>query len=53
MLDLLDKRINTIEFSLRKLGVEAGHWLQRKIIERNELPLQKNLEGTYIGGGTI
>jgi LacI family transcriptional regulator len=53
MLDLLDKRINTIEFSLRKLGVEAGLWLQHKIIERIDLPLQKNLEGTYIGGGTI
>lgn len=53
MLDLLDRRIDTIEFSLRKLGVEAGLWLQSTIIERIDLPLQENLEGAYIPGGTI
>ena len=53
MLDLMDQRIDTIEFSLLTLGTEAGKWLHRWIIEREALPTQKKIEGTYVRGETI
>jgi LacI family transcriptional regulator len=53
ILDLLDQRIDTVEFSLTKLGKEAGTWLSKRIIDRDESPLQKALEGIYIPGETI
>ncbi len=53
MLQLMDQRIDTIEFSLRTLGREAGLWLSSRIIDRLQTPIQKALEGTYIVGETI
>ncbi len=53
MLQLMDQTIDTIEFSLRKLGMEAGLWLSSCIIDREQTPIQKALEGTYIAGETI
>jgi LacI family transcriptional regulator len=53
ILDLMDQRIDTIEFSLQKLGREAGSWLRCRTIERRDEVLQKNLEGDYIPGETI
>lgn len=53
MLELMDQRIDTIEFSLRKLGMEAGLWLSSCIIDRSQSALQKALEGDYIVGETI
>jgi LacI family transcriptional regulator len=53
ILDLMDQRIDTIEFSLQKLGREAGSWLRGRTIERKDETLQLNLEGDYIPGETI
>jgi len=53
MLELLDQRIDTVEFSLRKLGREAGLWLRNRIIDRSVEPLQKALDGVHIQGETI
>ncbi|MDD4647682.1 MAG: hypothetical protein PHP67_05625, partial [Sphaerochaeta sp.] len=53
MLHLLDQRIDTIEFSLLKLGKEAGMWLNGRIINRLDNAIQKALEGDYIVGETI
>jgi LacI family transcriptional regulator len=53
ILDLMDQRIDTIEFSLQRLGREAGAWLRCRTIERGTQTLQKNLEGEYIPGETI
>ncbi len=54
MLQLLDQRIDTIEFSLLKLGKEAGMWLNGRVINRVEDAIQKALEGgDYIVGETI
>lgn len=53
ILELMDQRIDTIEFSLRKLGREAGSWLRSRTIERKDQSLQKSLEGDYIPGETI
>jgi LacI family transcriptional regulator len=53
MLQLLDQRIDTIEFSIHSLGTEAGLWLRAWIIDRDFKPIQKKLEGTYMKGETI
>jgi len=53
MLQLLDQRIDTIEFSIHTLGVEAGSWLRAWIIDRDFKPIQKKLEGTYVKGETV
>ena len=53
VLQLLDQKIDTVEFSLTKLGQEAGKWLNKRIIERDEAPLQLALEGIHIIGETI
>ncbi len=53
ILQLLDQRIDTIEFSIHALGVEAGVWLRSWIIDRDFKPIQKKLEGTYVKGETI
>ncbi len=53
ILQLMEQRIDTIEFSLLQLGTEAGIWLQSQIINRSTDPIQKALEGDYIAGETI
>ncbi len=53
MLQLIDQKIDTIEFSLLKLGREAGMWLNRRIIDRVSDSIQKAMEGEYIAGDTI
>jgi LacI family transcriptional regulator len=53
ILKLMEQRIDTIEFSLLQLGIEAGIWLQSQIINRSNDPIQKALEGDYILGETI
>jgi LacI family transcriptional regulator len=53
ILQLMEQRIDTIEFSLLQLGTEAGIWLQSQIINRSKDPIQKALEGDYIVGETI
>lgn len=53
MLELMDQKIDTIEFSLLKLGKEAGMWLCARIINRSDEMIQKALHGDYIAGDTI
>jgi len=53
ILDLLDQRVNTIEFSLKKLGNRSGAWLLSRIINRDDVPIQENLEGAYMVGETM
>ena len=53
ILQLMEQRIDTIEFSLLQLGEEAGIWLESHIINRSTEPIQKALDGDYIAGETI
>lgn len=53
ILQLLDQRIDTIEFSLTKLGEEASRWLSSRILDRVETSVQQAIEGPYIAGDTI
>lgn len=52
-LEILDQRIDTIDFTVNTLGKEAGLWLRRWIMERDCNPIQKKIEGKYIAGDTI
>jgi LacI family transcriptional regulator len=53
MLQLMDQRIDTIEFSLWNLGTEAGLWLRSRLLDRSDLVIQKALQGNYVVGDTI
>lgn len=53
ILQLMEQRIDTIEFSLLQLGEVAGIWLESHIINRSTEPIQKALDGAYIAGETI
>lgn len=50
---LLSLKIDTIDLSIRNLGFEAGAWLRSYIVDRDETPLRKRIEGAYIPGDTI
>jgi LacI family transcriptional regulator len=50
---LLSSKIDTIDLSIRNLGFEAGGWLRTFIVDRDETPLRKRIEGAYIPGNTI
>ncbi|MDL2229702.1 LacI family transcriptional regulator [Treponema sp. OttesenSCG-928-L16] len=51
--EMLDRRIDTVEFSVRRLGHEAGLWLHQWIIEKKHVPVRKSIEGPYVKGETI
>ncbi len=53
VLDILDTRIDTINFSVRNLGKEAGRWLRDWIINRTHGSIRKKISGEYIKGNTI
>ncbi|NQT57716.1 MAG: LacI family DNA-binding transcriptional regulator [Bacteroidetes bacterium] len=50
---LLDRRIDTVDLSIPKLGKKAGEWLKNWIIERKEEKIQEVLPVSYIRGDTI
>lgn len=50
---LLDRRIDTVNLSIPKLGKMAGLWLKNWIIDRKEVRLQEKLPVEYIPGDTI
>jgi LacI family transcriptional regulator len=50
---LISAKIDTINLSIHRLGVEAGSWLRSYIVERNEEPIKKRIEGEYVPGTTI
>ncbi|MBI9107357.1 MAG: LacI family DNA-binding transcriptional regulator [Spirochaetales bacterium] len=53
VLKLLDKPINTINFSVETLGYEAGVWLRSWVVERKCESMQKKIDGEYIQGETV
>lgn len=53
VLDLAPKRIDTVEFSIRKLGFQTGAFLRRRLMERSEEELRMTLAGDYVAGETI
>jgi len=53
VLKLLDKQIDTINFSVETLGYEAGKWLRTCIVDREYKDLQLKIEGEYIPGETV
>lgn len=50
---LLDRRIDTVDLSIPKLGEKAGAWLKSWIIDREENQIQLTLSVDYIPGNTI
>lgn len=50
---LISAKIDTINLSIHRLGLEAGSWLRSYIVERDHSPLKKRIEGEYIPGTTI
>lgn len=53
VLDLVSLRIDTVSLSVRQLGMEAGGWLRRRIIDRDDEGLRKLIAGEYVPGETI
>jgi LacI family transcriptional regulator len=53
VLDLVSRRIDTINLSVRILGFEAGKWLKARIIDREEKDIHKLIAGEYVQGSTI
>jgi len=53
VLDLLNRRIDTINLSVFQLAKEAGIWLRKRIMYREEGTIQRLIEGEYIPGETI
>lgn len=53
VLDLLNRRIDTINLSVFQLAKEAGIWLQNTIMHREGGNIQRLIEGEYIPGETI
>lgn len=53
VLDLAAARIDTIEFSVRELGLRTGAWLKRRLIDRVEEDIRMTLAGDYVRGETI
>ena len=53
VLDLVSRRIDTINLSVRLLGKEAGFWLRERIIDRKETELKRLIAGDYVPGVTI
>lgn len=52
-LELVDRRIDTIDPHLEQLGYTAAQWLQTVIIERASSPLRMLVAGSYVPGETI
>lgn len=53
VLDLAARRIDTIEFSIRELGLRTGTWLKRCLIDRSTDDVRMTLAGDYVRGETI
>ncbi len=51
--NLMSLRIDTIRLSARRLGREAGLWLRRRIVEREEGRLHRLIRGDYVKGDTL
>jgi LacI family transcriptional regulator len=50
---ILSDHIDTVAFSVSRLGREAGNWLYSRIIEKSDSPCRLVLEGEYIKGDTL
>ncbi|MBN2627588.1 MAG: LacI family DNA-binding transcriptional regulator [Spirochaetales bacterium] len=50
---ILSDHIDTVAFSVSRLGREAGQWLYSRIIEKSDTPCRLVLEGDYIKGDTL
>jgi len=53
VLDLAPRRIDTVEFSVRELGLRTGSWLKSRLIDRTGDSLRMTLAGDYVRGETI
>jgi LacI family transcriptional regulator len=53
ILNIIPQRIATINLSVGQLGVEAGKWLRKRIIDRDPDGVQEFLEGEFVPGTTI
>ncbi|MFQ3619948.1 MAG: LacI family DNA-binding transcriptional regulator [Spirochaetales bacterium] len=53
VLELVSRRIDTINLSVFQLAREAGSWLRRQIIDRETEGLQKLIQGDYLPGSTL
>ncbi len=53
ILCLVDQPIDTVEFSVKALGINAGKWLKDRIIEKDGSDIHLSLPGKYIVGTTI
>ena len=51
--NLFLKKIDTIQLSVEKLGEEAGAWLKRRIIDKEDEIIQKEILGDYVKGETV
>lgn len=52
-LELIDRRIDTIRFDTHRLGLESGHVLKRRIIDRLNQPIHVRLACDYVPGDTL
>jgi DNA-binding LacI/PurR family transcriptional regulator len=53
ILDLAPKRIDTVEFSIHRLGLHTGAWLRKRLLDRVDEAMRVTLAGDYIPGETI
>ncbi len=53
MLQLMDKRITSVEFSVKTMGKEAGLWLKSCIISKEKISCKKIIPAVLIPGDTL
>ncbi len=53
VIDLLDRRIDTVDLGSSNLGYMAGNWLRSVVIERKNEPVQEIVACEYVAGETI
>jgi LacI family transcriptional regulator len=51
--ELTLKKIDTVNLSVKEMGVEAGQWLKKRIIDKDEKPIRKKIAVTVIPGNTV
>lgn len=50
---LLVEPLDTVMLPVGQLGFEAGAWLRRCVIDKNQEPMRKFVKGEYVAGATI
>ncbi len=53
LLKMIERSITTMNLSIPELGIKAGEWLNRAIIDKDNSPMQEILPVDYIEGETI